>query len=213
MLVCIISISKFAQGLGRVMAVIRHFWVLHRLGLRGPKQCYLPHRSHLGLEMASPASWACQPGLWPASRGLPAWPRACQPCQESLSGCHLGLPAGSTSLSAALPRLFSGPASLTPELAPRPWPPGPASLPPRPDIWAYQSATWPCQPAAGPASLPPVSPGSQDRPHEYSPQTLPATRASSQEVRIHRGGEADGRGRGSQTCHKSQLHPTLPQKP
>ena len=103
--------SKFAQGL---VAVMPHSGALH-IDHVGPKQWYLPHRSHLGLEMASPASWACQPGLWPASRGLPAWPRACQPCQESLSGCHLGLPAGSTSLSAALARLFSGPASLTPD--------------------------------------------------------------------------------------------------
>ena len=43
-----------------------------------------------------PASWACQPGPWPASL-LPAWPLVCQPagraCQPAPWACQLGLQA------------------------------------------------------------------------------------------------------------------------
>ena len=61
-----LSLCKFAQGL---VGVIRHCFRSRRSMAR-PKHCYLPHRSHLGLEMATRtcpgaagvsgrAVWAC----------------------------------------------------------------------------------------------------------------------------------------------------------
>ena len=65
-----ISISKFAQGLGRDIRQSHHIFQCSTGALARPKHCYLPHRSHLGLEMATRtcpgaagvsgrAVWAC----------------------------------------------------------------------------------------------------------------------------------------------------------
>ena len=122
--------------------------------------------------------------------------QSCQPgpglpacCQQGLSAC---LPARPTSLSAPLARLSFLPAPGMPS-GPTSLPHGPASLP------------LGCQPSGLPPASVTWAPGPPT--WTFSPGK-PVTRR-----RKYMGVGSLMVGRGSQTCHKSQLHPTLPQKP
>ena len=131
-------------------AVWACFGVARALKMVAPsRQCARKGQGSQPVLPARPPSRAPGPPAC-CQRGLPAWPRACQPCQESLSACHLGLPARPTSLSAPLARLSflpapglpSGPTSLPHGPASLPLGCQPSSLPPASVTWAPGPPTW-----------------------------------------------------------------------